>query len=261
MTGPDPITTLFPLIHTAPPSIRTMPPTRSSRFHGSAPPNMLEGNSIFSHASGFTINGGTFNINPQQPPPVILSPPNSPSWGGGSDWAGYIAHLEARLAALEAVVNLNPRTPAMEDIFNPYNQPEYGDHVRATEFNSRDMDAMDRGDVVTVDVSGDWLGHTTSDASDRCSCSGCSFDSCLPKRSMVQTEDVPEDMRDAGAAGVGRLQPEPAAVSDMSQALTMPKPVGHRPDPLNVERTSVELPVAPHSLTASEVSESAASND
>ncbi|KAJ6491873.1 hypothetical protein DFH09DRAFT_1338408 [Mycena vulgaris] len=237
-----------------------MPPTGCPRFHGSTPPNMLEGNSMFSHASGFTINGCTFNINPQQPPPVILSPPNSPSWGGGSDWAGYIAHLEARLAALEAVVNLNPRAPAMENIFNPYNQPEYGDHVRATEFNSRDMDAMDCGDVVTVDVSGDWLGHTTSDASDRCSCSGCSFDSCLPKRSMVQTEDIPGDMCDAGATGVERVEPRPAAISGTTQALTMPKPVGHRTETSNVKRTSVELSGAPHSLDASEVSVSAASN-
>ncbi|KAJ6539770.1 hypothetical protein DFH09DRAFT_1323330 [Mycena vulgaris] len=191
-----------------------MPPTRSSRFHGSAPPKILEGNSMLSHASGFTINGGTFNINFQQSPSAILSPPNSPSWSGGPDWAGYIAHLEARLAALEAVVDLNPRNPSMEDISNPYNQAEYGDHVRSTEFNSRDMGAMDRGDV--VDVSGDWSGHTTSDAGYRSSCGGCSFDSHLPERSVSQTEDVPEDMRDAGATGVERLQPGPAAVSDIS---------------------------------------------
>ncbi|KAJ6561371.1 hypothetical protein DFH09DRAFT_1082848 [Mycena vulgaris] len=213
-----------------------MPPTRSSRFHGSAPPNMLEGNSMFSHASGFTINGGTFNINFQQS--AILSPPcgpqNSPSWGGGPDWAGYIAHLEARLAALEAVVNLNPqRNPSMEDIPNPYNQAEYGGHVRATEFNSRDMDAMDRGDV--VDVSGDWLGHTTS--------------------------DIPGERHDAGATGVERVEPRPAAISGTTQALTMPRPLGHSTETSNVERTSVELSVAPHSLNASEVSESAASND
>ncbi|KAJ6491855.1 hypothetical protein DFH09DRAFT_1338393 [Mycena vulgaris] len=235
-----------------------MPPPRSSRFNGSAPPNILEGNSMFSHASGFTINGGTFNINFQQSPPGILSPPcgpqNSPSWGGGSDWAGYIAHLEARLAALEA----GESEPSMENIFNPYNQPEYGDHVWSTEFSSRDMDVTDRRDV--GDVSGDWSGYTASDASS-CSCSGCSFDSRRPERSVLQTEDVPEDMRDAGAAGVGRLQPGPATVSDMSRALTMPKPVGHRLEPSNVERSSVELSVAPHSLTASEVSESAASND
>ncbi|KAJ6491871.1 hypothetical protein DFH09DRAFT_1453136 [Mycena vulgaris] len=252
MTGPDPITTLLPLIYTAPPSIRTMPPTRSSRFHGSAPPNMLEGNSIFSHASGFTINGGTFNINLQQPP--SSGPQNSPSWSGGPDWAGYIAHLEARLAALEAVVDLNPRNPSREDIPNPDNQPECGDHVRSTEFGSRDMDARD-----VVDVSGDCSGHTTSDASS-CSCSGCSFDSRLLERSVFQTEDVPEDMRDAGVTGVERLQPGPAAVSGTSQAFTIPKLVEHRPEPSNVERTSVELSVAPHSIDASEVLRSAASN-
>ncbi|KAJ6474719.1 hypothetical protein DFH09DRAFT_1343059 [Mycena vulgaris] len=137
-----------------------MPPTRSSHFHGSPPPNMLEGNSMFSHASGFTISGGTFYINPQQAPPC--GPQNSPAWGGGPDWAGYIAHLEARLAALEAVVDLNPRHPSMEDISNPDNQQQYEDHVWSTEFSSRDMDAMDRRDV--VDVSGDWSGHTASGA-------------------------------------------------------------------------------------------------
>ncbi|KAJ6474736.1 hypothetical protein DFH09DRAFT_461068 [Mycena vulgaris] len=230
----------------------------SPRFHGSAPPNMLEGTSMFSHASGFTINGGTFNINLQQPPSVIFSSPNSLSWGGGPDWAGYIAHLEARLAALEAVVDLNPRNPSMEDIPNPYNQPEYGDHVWSTEFSSRDMAAMDRRDV--VDVSGDRSGHTASDVSYSCSCSGCSFDSRLPERSMFQTEDIPGHMCDAGTTGVERLWPGPAAVSATSQALTMPKPVGHQPDPSNVERPSVELSVAPHSLDAAEVSWSAASN-
>ncbi|KAJ6469082.1 hypothetical protein DFH09DRAFT_1479461 [Mycena vulgaris] len=235
-----------------------MPPLRSSYVHGSAPPNMLEENSMFSHASGFTINGGTFNISSQQPPPVILSPPNSPSWRGGPDWAGYIAHLEARLAALEAVVDLNPRNPSMEDIPNPDNQPEYGDQVWSAEFNSRDMDAMDRRDA--VDVIGDQSGHTASDASDRCSCSGCSFDSRLPERSVGQTEDIPGDMRDAGATGVERVEPGPAAVSGTSEALMMPEPVGHRPDPSNVERTSVELSGAPHSLDTSEVSVSAASN-
>ncbi|KAJ6561375.1 hypothetical protein DFH09DRAFT_1364372 [Mycena vulgaris] len=219
---------------------------------------MLEGTSMFSHASGFTINGGTFNINAQQPPPVILSPPNSPSWSGGPDWAGYIAHLEARLAALEAVVDLNPRNQSMEDIPNRDNQPEYGDPLWSTEFGSRDMDAMDHRDV--ADVSGDWSGHNTSDASYSCSCSGCSFDSRLPERSVCQTEDIPEDMRDDGATGVERLQPEPTAVSGTSQALMLPEPVGHRPEPSNVERTSVELSVAPHSLDASEVSGSAASN-
>ncbi|KAJ6539786.1 hypothetical protein DFH09DRAFT_1368635 [Mycena vulgaris] len=236
-----------------------MPPTRSSRFHGSAPPNMLGGNSMFSHASGVTINGGTFNINPQQPPPVILSPPNSPSWGGDHDLAGYIVHLEARLAALEAVVDLNHRNPSMEDIPNAYNQPEYGDHVWSTEFTSRNMAAMDHRDV--VDVSGDWSGHTASDASYRCSCSGCSFDSRLPERSVFETGDTPGDMRDAGATGVERLQAGPAAVFGTSQALMMPKPVGHRPEPSNIERPSVEISVAPHSLDASEVSGSAASNN
>ncbi|KAJ6474717.1 hypothetical protein DFH09DRAFT_1343056 [Mycena vulgaris] len=235
-----------------------MPPPRSSRFHGSAPPNMLEGNSMFSHASGFTINGGIFNINPQQAPPVILSPPNSPLWSGGPDWAGYIAHLKARLAALEAVVDLNPRNQSMEDIPNPDNQAEYRDHVWSTGFSSRDMDAMDRGDV--VGVSGDWAGHTASDASYGCSCSRCSSDSPLPERSVCQTEDIPGDMRDAGATGVERLQAGPAAVSGTSTALMMPKPVGHRPEPSNVERTSVELSVAPHSIDASEVLRSAASN-
>ncbi|KAJ6491849.1 hypothetical protein DFH09DRAFT_1453108 [Mycena vulgaris] len=236
-----------------------MPPTRSSRFHGSAPPNMLEVNSMFSHASGFTINGGTFNINPPQAPPLILSPANSPSWAGGPDWAGYIAHLEARLAALEAVVNLNPRTPAMENIFNPYNQPEYGDHVWSTEFSSRDMDVTDRRDV--GDVSGDWSGHAASDVSYSCSCSGCSFDSRLPERSVCQTEDIPGDMCDAGATRAERLRPGPAAISGTTQALTMPKPVGHGTETSNVKRTSVELSGALHPLDASEVSGSAASNN
>ncbi|KAJ6474726.1 hypothetical protein DFH09DRAFT_1109447 [Mycena vulgaris] len=182
---------------------------------------MLGGNSMFSHASGFTINGGTFNFNPQQPPPVILSPPcgpqNSPAWGGGPDWAGYIAHLEARLAALEAVVDLNPvdshgsqRNQSMENIPNPYDQPECGDHGWPTKFSSRGMAAMDHRDV--VDVSGDWSGHTDSDASDRFGCSGCSFDSRLPERSVFETGGAPAkrgDMRDAGATGVERLQPDP----------------------------------------------------
>ncbi|KAJ6491864.1 hypothetical protein DFH09DRAFT_1338402 [Mycena vulgaris] len=219
-----------------------MPPPRSSRFHGSAPPNMLEGNSMFSHASGFTINGGTFNINPQQAPPVILFPPNSPLWSGGPDWAGYIAHLEARLAALEAVVDLNHRNSPVEDIPNHNNQPEYGDHVWSTEFGSRDMDAMDSRDV--VDVSGDRSGHTASDASYSCSCSGCSFDSHRPERSVCQTEDISGDMRDTGTA----------------QALMMHEPVVHRPEPSNVKRASVKLSVAHRSLDASEASVSAASN-
>ncbi|KAJ6474731.1 hypothetical protein DFH09DRAFT_1472251 [Mycena vulgaris] len=204
-----------------------MPPTRCPRFHGSAPPSMLEGNSMFSHASGFTINGGTFNINHQQPPPVILSPPNSPSWSGGPDWAGYIAHLEARLAALEAVVNLSPvdshgsqRNQSMEDIPNPDNQPECGDHVRSTEFGSRDMDARD-----VVNVSGD--------------CSGIPPQLQLQRLQFRLTPPrafhIPEDMRDAGATGVERLQPGPAAVSSTSQAFMMPKPVEHRPEPSNVE--------------------------
>ncbi|KAJ6469091.1 hypothetical protein DFH09DRAFT_1111303 [Mycena vulgaris] len=204
-----------------------MPPTRSPRFHGSVPPNMLEENSMFSHASGFTSSGGTFYINPQQAPPVILSPANRPSGGGGPYWAGYIAHLEARLAALEAMVNLNPvdshglqRTPAMENIFDPYNQPEYGDHVWSTEFSSRDMDVTDRRDV--GDVSGDWSGHNASG-----------------------------DVRDARATGVERLQPGPTALSSTSQAFMMPKLVEHRPEPSNFERTSVEPSVAPHSLAAS----------
>ncbi|KAJ6469086.1 hypothetical protein DFH09DRAFT_1111298 [Mycena vulgaris] len=193
---------------------------------------------MFSHATGFTINGGTFNINFQQSPSAILSPPNSPAWGGGPDWAGYIAHLEARLAALEAVVDLNPvdshrsqRNPSMENIPNPDNQPEYGDHVWSAEFSSRDMDAMDRRDV--VDFCGDWSGHTAS--------------------------DIPGDMRDAGATGVERLQAGPAAVSGIPQVLMMPKPVECRPEPSDIERASAELSVASHSPAAF-VARSATSN-
>ncbi|KAJ6467044.1 hypothetical protein DFH09DRAFT_1295028 [Mycena vulgaris] len=114
----------------------------------STPPNMLGGPSMFSNARTFTINGGTFNINAQQPPP------NRPPWGLGPSWARYIAHLEARLAELEALLDLNTINLSIKDVPNPDNQAEYGDDLWSAEFSSGEMD---RGGV--VDVSGDRSGH------------------------------------------------------------------------------------------------------
>ncbi|KAJ6491856.1 hypothetical protein DFH09DRAFT_1338394 [Mycena vulgaris] len=75
-----------------------MPPARSRRLRGSASPfNAPGGTSMFSRASGFTINGGTFNISASQP----LDPPSLQN-----RLSRYVHHLEGRLAELEDLVDM-----------------------------------------------------------------------------------------------------------------------------------------------------------
>ncbi|KAJ6467048.1 hypothetical protein DFH09DRAFT_1483716 [Mycena vulgaris] len=70
-----------------------MPPTRSMPLRASKSPFKAPGRkSMFSRASGFTINGGTFNISASQP----LDSPSLPN-----RLSRYVEHLEARLAELE----------------------------------------------------------------------------------------------------------------------------------------------------------------
>ncbi|KAJ6469088.1 hypothetical protein DFH09DRAFT_1111300 [Mycena vulgaris] len=75
-----------------------MPPTRSRRLRDAPSPfNGPGGKSMFSRASGFTINGGTFNISASQP----LDPPSLPN-----HLSRYVEHLEGRLTELEDLVDM-----------------------------------------------------------------------------------------------------------------------------------------------------------
>ncbi|KAJ6469093.1 hypothetical protein DFH09DRAFT_1479477 [Mycena vulgaris] len=156
------------------PSIATMPPTRSARLRDSAPPFNVPGRkSMFSRARGLTINGGTFNSQPIEPPSL----PNRLS--------RYVEHREARLAELEDLINVS-----MEK--NPYNQPVYGDETGASELVVASLSAADLGRCYTQ-------GAVATEVRDPCSIYHSNF------AERLQTEDS-LFVRDGASSSTSRIQ-------------------------------------------------------
>ncbi|KAJ6491874.1 hypothetical protein DFH09DRAFT_1453141 [Mycena vulgaris] len=142
-----------------------MPPTRSVRRRSSASSFTAPGRkSMFSHASGFTIDGGTFNISGSQP----LDPPTLPN----RPWR-YVKHLETRVAKLEDLINLSIEN-------NSNDQPAYGDETGAPDLVRESKDAMDHSGSMPADSS-----QGTNNSRGRCRAQGLGgFHSYLPTPSV-----------------------------------------------------------------------------
>ncbi|KAJ6539825.1 hypothetical protein DFH09DRAFT_1323374 [Mycena vulgaris] len=194
-----------------------MPPTRSMPLRASKSPFKAPGRkSMFSRASGFTINGGTFNISASQP----LDSPSLPN-----RLSRYVEHLEARLAELEDWVDMTTLAELYSygsisqinlSIENdPHDQPGYGDKTGAPGLPCEDRkDRMDySGSMSTISSQG------TSNSRGSCiaHCHG-GFHSHLPATSMSTIPDnaVATAVRDAcpicRSSCAERLQAEDTAV-------------------------------------------------